>query len=254
VTAQPPPDPPSCAGWRQVVRGAGDALKLPAWVVALALVSVGSLARDVGYPVGVAVLSTVLVWAGPSQVLFFGGIAAGAAWAAIGLSIAFASLRFLPMTVSLLPLLRRPGQGPLAQALFAHYIAVTVWSEGLRRLPHILPEHRVPYYLGFANACLALSALSTAAGYYLVGVVPVAVAAGLLFLSPVFFLASLVAGSRHAGDGVAIALGFGLAPLFDRWIGGGFDLILAGLVGGGLGFLLRGRRKVTPSLSDRDAP
>jgi predicted branched-subunit amino acid permease len=219
--------------------GALDALKLPAWVVAFALMGVGSLARDVGYPVGVAVLSTLLVWAGPSQVLFFGSIATGAAWSAIALAIGFASLRFLPMTVALLPILRRPGQGVLMQMLLAHFVAVTVWSEGLRRLPHILEERRVPYYLGFAAACISLSALATAFGYYLVGAVPVPVAAGLLFLSPIFFLMSITAGARHLADGLAIALGFGLAPVFDRLIGGGFDLILAGLTGGAAAFALK---------------
>ena len=43
----------------------------------IGVIGIGSLARDVGYPVDVAVLSTILVWAGPSQVLFFASIAAG---------------------------------------------------------------------------------------------------------------------------------------------------------------------------------
>jgi predicted branched-subunit amino acid permease len=220
-------------------KGAFDALALPAWIVALSLVGVGSLARDVGYPLPVAMLSTLLVWAGPSQVLFFGSIATGAAWSAIALTVAFASLRFLPMTVSLLPLLRRPGQGVLAQAHLAHYTAVTVWAESLRRLPDIPPERRVPYFLGFANACIWLSAGSTALGYLAVGAVPTPVAAGLLFLSPVFFMVSIVAGARRIADYAAIILGFVLAPVFDRLIGGGFDLILAGLAGGGAAFLMR---------------
>jgi predicted branched-subunit amino acid permease len=208
-------------------------------VVALALVGVGSLARDVGYPLPVAILSTLLVWAGPSQVLFFGSIATGAAWSAIALSIAFASLRFLPMTVSILPLLRKPGQGMVAQAHYAHYVAVTVWAEGLRRLPAIPPERRIPYFLGFANACIWLSAAATALGYIAVGAVPKPVAAGLLFLSPVFFLVSIVAGARALADYTAIALGFVMAPVFDRLIGGGFDLILAGLAGGSVAFLMK---------------
>ena len=62
---------------RPALIGFRDALMLPAWVVGLGLVGVGSLARDVGYPVEVAVLSTMLVWAGPSQVIFFASIAAG---------------------------------------------------------------------------------------------------------------------------------------------------------------------------------
>ncbi len=240
-------------GLGDFLRGARDALALPAWVVALALVGVGSLARDVGYPMSVAVLSTLLVWAGPSQVLFFGSIAAGAAWSAIALAIAFASLRFLPMTVSILPLLRRPGQGPLMQAHLAHYVAVTVWAEGLRRLPAIAPERRIPYYLGFANACIWLSAAATALGYIAVGAVPTPVAAGLLFLSPVFFLVSIVAGAKAAADFVAITLGFVLAPVFDRLIGGGFDLILAGLAGGGVAFLMKrfARDRAAASETDR---
>ena len=94
--------------WQRVaLAGMRDALLLPAWIVGFGLIGIGSLARDVGYPVDVAVLSTILVWAGPSQVLFFASIAAGAAWSAIAIAIAFASLRFLPMTMAFLPLLRR---------------------------------------------------------------------------------------------------------------------------------------------------
>jgi predicted branched-subunit amino acid permease len=191
------------------LQGVRAALILPAWVVAIALVGVGSLARDVGYPVEVAMLSTLLVWAGPAQVVFFGSIAAGAAWSAIALAISFSSLRF----VSILPLLRRPGQGILMQSLLAHFVSLSVWAEGLRKLPHLPPEVRVPYYLGFAITCITLSAAATGGGYYLVDAVPTAVAAGLLFMSPIFFLVSLVAGVRGSPDVIAIVLGFMLAPL-----------------------------------------
>lgn len=234
------------ADWRwqrTALAGMRDALSLPAWVVGFGLVGVGSLARDVGYPVDVAVLSTILVWAGPSQVIFFGSIAAGAAWSAIALAIGFASLRFLPMTVAILPLLRRPGQGVAMQLLLAHYVAVTAWTEGLRRLPGVPLNQRVAYFLGFANTCIAVSAIGTFAGYYLVGALPIPLAAGLLCLTPIFFLASLAAGIRNRGDVVAMALGLGLAPIFDRLIGGGFDLIGAGLVGGSIAFAVQRLRK-----------
>jgi predicted branched-subunit amino acid permease len=227
---------PAFAGFR-------DALMLPAWVVGLALTGVGSLARDIGYPVEVAVLSTVLVWAGPSQVLFFASIAAGAAWSAIALAIGFASLRFLPMTVALLPLLRRPGQGVGLQMLIAHYVAVTAWVEGLRRLPHIAPEQRVAYFLGFGNALVLVSSLCTFAGFHLAGVVPGPLAAGLLCLTPIFFLCSMTAGIRGLGDVTAIGLGLAFAPVASWAVGGGFDLIAGGLAGGTIAFLVQRRRK-----------
>ncbi|WP_293808732.1 AzlC family ABC transporter permease [uncultured Bosea sp.] len=230
--------------WQRVaLAGMRDALMLPAWIVGFGLIGIGSLARDVGYPVDVAVLSTILVWAGPSQVLFFASIAAGAAWSAIVIAIAFASLRFLPMTMAILPLLRRPGQSIWQQLLLAHYVAVTAWSEGLRRLPGIAPHQRVAYFLGFANTCMVVSSIGTFAGYYLLGALPVPFAAGLLCLTPMFFLVSLMAGLRHRGDVAALLLGLALAPICERFIGGGFDLIVAGLVAGTAAFLIGRKRR-----------
>lgn len=231
---------------RDALWGAKDALRLPAWVVGFSLIGVGSLAHDVGYSVELAVLSTALVWAGPSQVLFFASIAAGAAWSAIALAIGFASLRFLPMTVALLPLLRRPGQRIATQVLIAHYTAVTVWAESLRRLPDISPERRVAYFFGFANACMVVSCFGTFAGYYLLGALPGPLAAGLLALSPIFFLVSLTIGMRSLGDGLAIALGLLLAPVMSWAIGGGFDLIAGGLVGGSIAFAVQRFRPRRP--------
>lgn len=228
---------------RPWARGFRDAAMLPAWVVGLSLMGVGTLARDVGYPVEAAVLSTILVWAGPSQVLFFASIAAGAAWSAIALAIGFASLRFLPMTVALLPLLRRPGQSVAQQMLIAHFVAVTAWVEALRRLPNIPPEQRVPYFLGFANALIVVSSFTTFAGFQLAGVVPTPVAAGLLCLTPIFFLSSMAAGIRGLGDMVAIGLGLALAPVAGWAVGGGFDLIASGVVGGTIAFLIQRWRK-----------
>ncbi|WID97284.1 AzlC family ABC transporter permease [Bosea vestrisii] len=228
---------------RPAFTGFRDAVMLPAWVVGLSLMGVGSLARDVGYPVEAAVLSTILVWAGPSQVLFFASIAAGAAWSAIALAIGFASLRFLPMTVALLPLLRRPGQGIGTQLLIAHYVAVTSWVESFRRLPAMPPEQRVPYFFGFANALIVVSSFTTFVGFQLAGVVPAPVAAGLLCLTPIFFLSSMTAGIRGLGDKIAIGLGLALAPAAGWAIGGGFDLIASGVVGGSIAFLVQRRRK-----------
>ena len=144
-----------------VLRGIRDALSLPAWVVGLSLLGVGGLARDVGHPAGAALLSTVLMWASPAQVILYGGIAAGAALPAIALAVCLSSIRLLPMTMSVLPLLRCPGHGIAVQLLAAHYVAVTVWVESLRRLPSMPTEQRFSYFLGFANATLAVSSALT---------------------------------------------------------------------------------------------
>src|SRR5215217_6024951 len=121
-----------------VLRGVRDALALPAWVVGLSLFAVGSLAGETGFPAGTAVLSTLLIWAGPAQVIFFAGIAAGTALPAVALAVGLSSIRLLPMAMSLLPLLREQARGTWLQILVAHYVTVTVWVEAQRNLPALL--------------------------------------------------------------------------------------------------------------------
>jgi predicted branched-subunit amino acid permease len=219
-------------GGQLFLRGALDALALPAWVVGMSLFAVGSLAGETGFPAGAAVLSTLLIWAGPAQVIFFGGIAAGTALPAIALAVGLSSIRLLPMTMSILPMLRERAKDAPSQILIAHYVTVTVWVEALRRLPPMPPEERLPYYLGFANACLGTCAVTTFLGYALVGALPLPLAAGLLFLTPTFFTLSLTAGARSASDWLAIGSGLVLAPVSTALIGKDFDLLLTGLAGG----------------------
>ena len=218
-------------------RGARDALTLPAWVVGCSLLGIGGLARDAGFPAGAAVVSTLFIWASPGQAIFFVSIAAGASLPAVGLAISLSSIRFLPMTLSILPLLRKPGQNVVTQIAAAHLVAITTWVEGLRRLPSISIPERPPYFFGFSLACIGVSAVATYVGYFLLGTLPLALAAGLLFLPPVFVSVSLAAGARSVGDWVATLLGLALAPTFNAVLGKDFDLLAAGLAGGTVAYL-----------------
>ena len=218
-------------------RGVRDALALPAWVVGCSLLGVGSLARDAGFPAGAAVMSTVFIWAAPAQAIFFASISAGTSLPAIGLAICLSSIRFLPMTLAILPLIRRPGQSLPSLLAAAHLVAITTWVEGLRRLPAIPATERLPYFVGFALACIGVSAAATYLGYFLVGTLPLALTAGLLFLPPIFFSVSLTAGARSLGDWIAISLGFSLTPTFNALFGKEFDLLAAGLAGGTAAYL-----------------
>jgi predicted branched-subunit amino acid permease len=224
------------------LRGIRDALALPAWIVGFSLIGVGSLAQDVGFPLLAAMLSTLLMWAGPAQVILFGGVAGGTALPLVAIAISLSSIRLLPMTMSMLPMLRSPGQGLAMQFLIAHYVAVTVWVEGTRRLPPLDASQRLSYYFGFANACLIVSTLMTGVGWLLSAAVPLFLAAGLLFLTPLFFTIALIAGARSRLEWSALALGAGLVPIFNHLVGGDFDLLATGLVGGTIAYLI-GRAK-----------
>lgn len=239
----PTPRSPRAAAWRGIRDGAG----VPSLVLMASLIGVGGLARDIGYPMGAAMLSTVLMWAGPAQVLLFGSLATGASLGAIMVAVGLSSIRFLPMVVSIVPLLRGCPQGPQTSLwrllLAAHLVAVTAWTEGRRRLPHMPQAERWPYFMGFGAIIMVAATAATGAGYYLIGALPPGMAAGLLFTTPLFFTLSLVAGVRTRPDLVALALGAVLAPLAAIAIGGQADLLLAGLIGGTLAWMLDRRRR-----------
>lgn len=218
-------------------KGAIDALMLPAWVLGVSMVGVGSLARDMGASLTGAMASTIFVWAGPAQVVFFTMMGAGASLAAVALAVTLTAIRLMPMTASLMPLLR--GGAPRSATLVAasHFVAVTTWVEAMRRLPHLPAQVRLPYYFGFAVACVVIATLGTAAGHVIAGAAPVWLAAGMLFMTPAFFTLSLLGSARVAADWAAVALGFGLTALFGVWVGPAAALFLAGLLGGTAAFL-----------------
>ena len=56
-------------------------------------------------------------------------------------------------------------------------------------------------------------------------------------------MTSLTVGVRGFGDGLAIFLGLALSPVASWAIGGGFDLLAAGLVGGTIAFAVQRWRR-----------
>lgn len=241
---------PRQAAWA----GARAAAGLPSLMLMCSLIGVGGLCRDVGYPMGAAVASTLLIWAGPAQMVLFGSIAAGVALPLIAVAICVSSIRFVPMCMSILPLMREPavpaqngqparkGTPTWLMLVLAHFVAVTAWVEGMRRLPKLPKPERIPYFLAFASTVMAAAAFSTGAGYYLIGQLPPALAAGLLFTSPIYFTVALTAGARQAVDWLALGLGFGVAPLASMLIPAGFDLMVGGIGMGTLAYAIHRMR------------
>jgi predicted branched-subunit amino acid permease len=234
---------PRSVFWSDASRGARDALGLASITICLSLVGVGGLARDIGYPMLAGVLSSILMWAGPAQVLLFGSIASGTALPLAAVAVLFSSLRFLPMTISLMPLINDPRRPTWQLLLAAHLIAITNWVEGMRRLPRERHEARYPYFCGFGTVVLLSGTAATGAGYHLVGALPPVLAAALLFTTPMFFALNLVAPVRRLVDALPILFALVLTPLATAALGKDYDLVVAGTVGGSLAYLLERRMR-----------
>lgn len=214
----------------------------PFLYLSLTFLGIGGLSQQADVSLGFTIVATVLIWAGPAQVIMLAALINGLALPAIALSVCLSSVRLVPMCVSLLPWLRDKDR-PLQNLYVTHYIAVTAWVESIHRVPHMPPEGRVPFFLGLAHALLFCSVIAAIVGYVAAVSLPLHLAAGLLFVTPVYFMLALVRNAKDMLDGAALVLGAVLALLARQVVGSGVDLLVAGLVGGTIAYGLQRARR-----------
>ena len=176
-------------------------------------ISIGALAHDLGFPVVWTALSTILIWAAPAQVILITSLGAGAAPLESGIAVGLSGMRLLPMVVALLPVLRthRTRAGELM--LPAHFTAVSMWVEALRLTPALPRENRLAFANGLSTGLVCAALGASIVGYYLAGVLPPALVAAMLFLTPMSFLTSALRNARQWSDQAAYVAGVVMAPL-----------------------------------------
>ena len=192
---------------------------------------VGALAHDYGFSLAWVLLSTVLVWAAPAQVILLSALGAGATPLTAALAVGLSGVRLLPMVVSLLALIKRPDTRARDLILPAHLTAVSLWVEALRLLPSVPRAQRIAYCNGLGIAFVLAALAGTLVGFYLAASLPASLTAGLLFLTPMSFLISTVRNSRQLTDRLALVLGLGLGPLM-AYEQVGLDLLWTGVIAG----------------------
>jgi predicted branched-subunit amino acid permease len=210
------------------------------FVIAFTYVGFGALAHDYGFSLGWSVLSTALQWAGPAQVILVAGLGAGTSPVEIAVAVALSSVRFLPIVVALLPMVKPERAPPWRLLLPAHFMAVSVWVEAMRHGPGMPRDHRLPFCNGFGATLVLVGMLGTAAGYYLQSALPAVFAAAAMFITPISFLVSTARNARVLLEKAALGLGLVLGPLL-AFSQVSFDLLWTGIIGGTLAY---GQRRV----------
>jgi len=222
-----------------------DALGFPALMLLASMTGFGSLARESGLSLGVALGSTVGVWGLPGQVALAELYAAGTPVLFIILAVSLANARFMPMAVSFIPLMRHHVRSYGWMFLLVQFISINTWAAGLRRFDSIDPGLRQRYYIVFAIICMLSGLLGTLLGYVGVVAMPRPIALGLIFLNPLFF-AVLLAGSRTRMAALALLIGAPLGPLCHI-LSPDWGLPVTGVLGGTIAFLIN--RMMTPEIA-----
>lgn len=227
------------------MRGARDAFGPAAAVMTAGFIGFGALASDSGMPFWIAALATALMWALPGQIILVEMVAAKAAVFAIVAAVWVSAVRFLPTGMSIMPMMRFERRELLKKLGVAQFVASTSWVLSMRNFPSMPVAGRAPWLIGFGTVCTAQGVVLTGIGYLLAGAVPAEIHAGLVYVTPIYFLLLMFGDIRSAAMGVAVTCGAIAVPL-AHLVSPHWSLLVGGLAGGTAAYvLLRAHRKKT---------
>lgn len=210
---------------------------MPAAVLAAGYLGFGALAAGQGLPVPVAVASTLVIWALPAQLIFVEMHALAAPLAAVVLTVALSSARFLPMTLMLMPQMHDARHARWRYYAAAQLLSLTGWTMAVARFPQIARAERLAWFYGFTLVCIAASATATGLGYAVADRLTPLARTGLVFMAPMYYLLVLLGGVRERAAALGLACGAAAGPLAylatPAW-----SVLVAGFVGGTLAFLI----------------
>jgi predicted branched-subunit amino acid permease len=216
-------------------QGALDAAGIPALVLAAGYSGFGALAASNGLTFAGTVLSTLFIWALPGQLILVEMHTLGAPFFAVLLSVMISAVRFLPMTVVMMPLLREAPSRPPALYAAAQLISMTGWAWVMARFPAIPPERRLGYFFGFALTLLASASSATALGFLAGDLLPPMAKLAFVFMSPIYFLLMLAGSTNDTLGRAAVFFGAVVGPL-AHFLTPQWSVMVAGIVGGTLGY------------------
>jgi len=217
------------------LRGVRAAFSIPGLILSSAFVGFAGLAKAAGLTLWQSVFMVGIAWALPAKVVLVGAILTGASLPAATFAVALSSIRLMPMVVALMPEMRTERTPRWVLYGLSHFVAVTSWVLAMEQLRGVPVSMRTTYYAGLGGTLVLGNMVVVGVIYVLADSFPPMMMAGLLLLTPIYFLTSLWGSAREQAAHVAMILGMACGPLVHLFAPG-FDLLIAGLVGGTLAF------------------
>jgi predicted branched-subunit amino acid permease len=196
---------------------------------------IGALAHDTRFSLGWVLASTLLIWAGPAQIILISTLGSGATVVQAAVAVTVSAIRLFPMVVSVLPMLRTPQTKRRHLVFATHFIAVTIWVECYRLLPKVPRERRITFVHGLGCGLLTVCMIATTLGFLLAANLPPLFAAAILMLTPLAFLLSTARNCRQISDILALVLGIALYPLVASF-NTGVDILISGMSAGTIAY------------------
>lgn len=206
-------------------------------VLFVTYIGIGALAHDTHFSLVWALLATLLVWAGPAQIILISTLSSGASIVQSAIAVTVSAIRLFPMVVAVLPMMRTPKTRRRDLVLVAHFTAVTLWVECYRFLPHVPRDRRIAFVHGLGSGLALIGLVATVIGYELAANLTQTFASAILLLTPLSFLFSTARNSKELADVLALGLGLAFYPLASL-LDSGLDILISGVAAGTIAFLV----------------
>lgn len=190
------------AAWRSIF----------AYVLIGNYIGIGALAYEFGFSLTFMVMTTVMIWAAPAQIIVISTLTT-ATLLEVAIAVGLSSARFLPMVAALMPVLRATHTRQLSLLLPTHLTAISVWVEGMRLCPQLPRPERVPFYNGLGLGLISAALVGSVTGHVLAARLPPLLATTLLFFTPMAILMSSARSNQSLIDRLAFVLGLVIGPL-----------------------------------------
>ncbi len=223
--------------WAAYIKGLSQVISIEFLVLSVSFLGFGAFIRDSQFDIFHGMFLTGVIWALPGQVVLVNLVQEGAVWLTIAVAVSLTAIRFLPMMVSMLPLVNNPGTPRWLLYLLSYFVSISVWVLAHRHLHNIEKSERLPWLMGVGTIFWAAMLGVIVIGYHLAGFLPPLLSISLVFLTPTFFYISLFATARIVMDYLALAAGTILGPAL-YFIIPQFDFLLAGVIGGTVAYYL----------------
>jgi predicted branched-subunit amino acid permease len=204
-------------------------------------IGISALAYEFGFSLWWMVLSTLLIWAAPAQVILISTLTT-ATLLEVAIAVGLSSARFLPMVAALVPVLKAQHTRQLDLLLPMHLTAISVWVEGMRLTPQMPRGERVPFYNGLGSGLLSAAVVGSVIGYLLAARLPPLLATTLLFFTPMAILMSSARNNETLIDRLAFGLGLVIGPILAAQKVK-LDLMWTGVIAGSIAYAVHRLRE-----------
>ena len=226
---------------QEIILALKHVLNVPGLGIFFSMTGFAAIARDAGFDLLQAMVTTALVWGMPGQVAMASLYASGASAVVIFSAVAIANMRMMLMTVSGVGMLGVRGSPFVVKMLLVQLLAITGWIQLAVVKGMVAQRNMLTYYVSFSVVLYACGLSGTLFGYFLIDALPADLVKVLVFMTPLYILMMVArvrqalfkqAGAIGALLGPCLYLGLGEAGIFVGGFLGGTLVMLPKLIAG----------------------